>query len=54
MKTLVSRNGVEMTYVMVYLPCKHHEALKRLVVEEDTNMSALIRALIKQRVEHLL
>ena len=54
MKTQKGRHGVEKSFLSVYLPNEHREALRRLAREEDTTMSAIVRALIKARVEHLL
>ena len=53
-KTQKGRHGVDMSFLTVYVPSKHREALKRLAVEEGITMSAIVRTLIKQRIEHLL
>ena len=54
MKSQTGRHGVDMSFLTVYVPSKHKEALQRLSRDEDITMSAIVRALIKQRIEHLL
>ena len=53
MKSQRGRHGVDMSFLTAYLPTKHKEALQRLSRDEGITMSAIVRTLIKQRVEHL-
>ena len=53
MKSQKGRHGVDMSFLTAYLPTTHKAALQRLSHAEGVTMSAIVRALIKQRVEHL-
>ena len=53
MKSQKGRHGVDMSFLTAYIPTQHKEALKRLSHAEGVTMSAIVRTLIKQRVEHL-
>ena len=53
MKSQRGRHGVDMSFLTAYVPSRHKEALQRLSREEGITMSAIVRTLIKQRVEHL-
>lgn len=49
----VNRNKVPMVPVTITIPEAHHKALKDLAAREDVTYSAIVRALIKARVEHI-
>ena len=48
-----NRYGVKMKTLTVTIPIEHHGKLKDLAAREQTTLSAIVRTLIKQRVEHL-
>ena len=48
-----NRYGVRMKHLIVTIPLEDHGKLIDLAKGEQTTLSAIVRILIKQRVEHL-